>query len=140
MTAKAVTFSDGRFVIKTDFGDMQTEMSHISAVYLNRRTGPAMSETPPRPATPPATPPAPPLSVNLGPATPAPRPAGTAEAPAASNTPDPGDIQVLTADGQFTFRSCALSDAVLTGRSAILGTVTLKRDSLRLIRFFHALQ
>ena len=110
VTAKGVTFADGRFLVKTDFGDMQPEMSRVAAVYLKRRGDPAKDA----PASPPPA--------------------------AAPGAPDASTIRVLTTDGVFTLRSCALTGDLLTGRSAIFGAVSLKRNSVRLIRFFHSPQ
>jgi len=125
VTPKSVALADGRFLIKTDFGDMQPEMRDVAAVYLNRRSGPAKEGPSSSPATPSVTPPP---------------PAGPAATPSPPPAPDTENMRVLTTDGQFTLRSCALSDDFLTGRSAFLGAISLKRDSLRLIRFFHSPQ
>jgi hypothetical protein len=57
--------------------------------------------------------------------------------PPRSATPPAKEAEaaVQTTEGRFTLRSCVLADDRLTGQSDLFGSVSLKRDAIRSIRF-----
>jgi hypothetical protein len=91
ISAKAVTFAEGKFTIVTDFGNIEPESKRVESVRFPRRA-----------AAPPA---------------------------------NEAEAVVLTTEGSFTLRSCVLSEDRLTGESDLFGSVSLKRDAIRSIRF-----
>ena len=129
ISAKAVTFAEGKFTIVTDFGDIQPELKRVQLVRFPRR--------PPSPPAAPTTAPSPaPTAAPAAAPTTAPAVAPTT-APAAAPTPAQlaETATVRTTEGSFTLYSCVLANDRFTGQSALLGSVSLQRDALRSIYF-----